>query len=283
MAYRPRRGELVQDCDQPPTKVCRVAAEKSQDADETPTRSAEIAEFWETYSVDPVEIALLGGVGLTLRHYRTTQVPVRDTSDTDIDDELDAEYTGELAETDKDADDTVEAVDEELAETDEDDDQPELVDQDDVVFLANRDGLLLFRTPEALVTFLRSNAPHDLRAIPEYDALATNVTAAHLVPDPADTYELDLVVENLRGGRDAWDAQLLVSAGEIARDVAQACDLADVQSALSAGSPLDDLDDALRDGGFWARRRLRKIGVETAALSWRSVIGKIAGASQWRD
>jgi hypothetical protein len=61
-------------------------------------------------------------------------------------------------------------------------------------------------------------------------------------------------------------------------------------TSLASGSPLDDLDEGLRTveaggfGAFFARRRLRKIDPQTtAALSWRTVIGKISAAVDWRD
>ena len=78
-------------------------------------------------------------------------------------------------------------------------------------------------------------------------------------------YELDLVVENLRGGPDAWDAPLILKAGELARDLVTRCGSRPYDRALAAGSPLDDLDEALRAaeaggvGGFFAKRKLRKI------------------------
>jgi PAS domain-containing protein len=58
---------------------------------------------------------------------------------------------------------------------------------------------------------------------------------------------------------------------------------------LAPGSPLDDLDESLRTaekggmGGFFGRRRLKKIGAQQASLGWRSVIGKISAAVDWRD
>jgi hypothetical protein len=104
-----------------------------------------------------------------------------------------------------------------------------------------------------------------------------------------DNYELDLVVDNLRGGHDAWDSDLLIKAGEVARDIAYALRMDAVLTALSPGSPLDDLDEALRAsaaggiGGFLARRRVRKIGAQQATLGWRTIIGKISGAVVWRE
>ena len=97
------------------------------------------------------------------------------------------------------------------------------------------------------------------------------------------------MVENLRGGRDAWDANLVIQAGEVARDVGFALRIDPIISALSAGSPLDDLDDALRAtesgglGSFFARRKLKKIGAQAAPLGWRTIIGKISSVVDWRD
>jgi hypothetical protein len=35
--------------------------------------------------------------------------------------------------------------------------------------------------------------------------------------------------------------------------------------------------------GFLARRRMRKIGTQQAALGWRTIIGKISAAVDWRN
>jgi hypothetical protein len=96
-------------------------------------------------------------------------------------------------------------------------------------------------------------------------------------------------VENLRGGPDAWDAPLILKAGELARDLGFALRLDPVMVAMSSGSPLDDLDEALRKadaggvGSFFAKRRLRKIPAQQSSLAWRTVIGKISAAADWRD
>jgi hypothetical protein len=96
-------------------------------------------------------------------------------------------------------------------------------------------------------------------------------------------------VENLRGGHDTWDPNLLIEAGEVARDLAYALRMPALLDMLSPGSSLDDLDEALRKsvdggvGGFLGRRRLKKIGAQTASLGWRTIIGKISAAVDWRD
>jgi hypothetical protein len=206
------------------------AAAGTDDDDQSP----QTALFWADTEVDPVEIVLPGGTGLTLRHYRTVE--------------------------DEDGDETEEAV-----------------------FLAHNGKLHLFRSPEGLLAFINSDAPHDLTDLETWPQVQRRATVDDLVAIEDDTYELDLVVENLRGGHDVWEPELIIAAGELARDVAFACQLEDVLAVLAPGSPLDDLDEGLRNGGFLARRRLKKIGAEQAAIGWRGVIGKITAAVEWHD
>jgi hypothetical protein len=198
------------------------------------TQSPQTALFWDESEIDPIEIALPSGVGLTLRHYRTV--------------------------------------------TDDDGDEV-----DEAVFLAHKGTLHLFRSPEGLIDFINSDAPHDLTSVDTWEEVRKRVRAGDLVPAEEDEYELDLVVENLRGGHDVWEADLLIPAGEVARDIAFACGLDDVLAALAPESPLDELDEGLRAEGFLARRRLKKVGAEQAAIAWRSIIGKITAAVKWHD
>ena len=96
-------------------------------------------------------------------------------------------------------------------------------------------------------------------------------------------------MKNLRGSHDEWDPGLIVQSGQLARDLGHALRIKPVVLALSPGSPLDDLDEALRGvaaggvGTFFARRKAKKIGTETASLGWRTVIGKISAVVDWRD
>jgi hypothetical protein len=175
-----------------------------------------------------------------------------------------------------------------LDEEDESDQAPE-VSEDVPIFLSHQGKLLLFASPERLLEFINSGAPHDLTQLESWPTLVKRVREEDLVASEDDTYELDLVVENLRGGHSAWDLPLLVSAGEIARDLGYAMRLQPLLTAVAPGSPLDDLDDAVRAaaaggvGKFFARRRLRRIGAQQASLGWRTIIGKITAAVDWRD
>jgi len=218
--------------------------------------------------------------------------------DLDADDDTHDDDTHDDDTHDDDAADT-DAADTDDAGDDGDDEAP--------VFLARRGTLLLFRSAEGLLAFAAAGhaaadpagagpdaaadpaaADHDLAGLPGWRELARAAAAGEIgpedvVPDDEDRYELDLVVDNLRGGHDAWEPDLLIGAGEIARDLGFALGLREVLTVLSPGSPLDDLDEAVRDGGFLARRRARRIGADQAALAWRSVIGKITSAVEWRD
>lgn len=278
-------------------------------------RTPEVTQFWESAGIEPIEIALPGGkVGFTLRHYRTAMFYPTPVVESEADpDALDAEFDDdfELPETVQVPDDepntskkhrgeklgdpqkdTANAPADPTEEPGEPDaadfvDEPgkELVgeEREEAVLLAGDGELHLFRTARGLVTFAASDAAHDLADIDAFQQIKQKLRPELIAPADEDRYELDLVVRNLRGGRDVWDAELLVSAAEVARDAAYACGLTETLEVFAVGSPLDTLDDALRDGGFWARRRLRRLKPEQVALAWRGVIGKIAGAIHWHD
>lgn len=314
--------------DAPADEAEQTDADQAGPADaQAPQRSAEVEAFWEQARIDAVEIALPAGVGYTLRAYRSPDQVVMSELDREEDDftilERSAARTAEdekadpLAEDDDfddeaagpDADERAstaggtgdEAADDDAASEDTDDeaDEPEESDEDDEdeaadldevpVFLGHGGRLYLFRTPQALVDFVASDAPHELTQLDTWAKVREELTAERVVADEADRYELDLVVDNLRGGADVWDADLIIHAGEVARDLGYALRMDAVLTALAPGSPLDDLDEALRAsgaggfGGFRARRRLKKIGAQQAALGWRTIIGKISAVVDWRD
>jgi hypothetical protein len=288
--------------------------EASTPAAAEPSKGLSGRDLWDEVRISPLEIAMPGGVGITLRAYRLaselTPTEVEDEEEDPFDarerasrarlaeeqDEVivDDEFAALVAEGDADPDhkdsagetaeepDPADFVDETAEEADEE-------DEETPVFLSHRGKLIIFKSPESLVSFIRSGAPHDLAQLDSWSTVADRVQSSDVDPLPDDRYELDLVVENLRGGHDTWDLPLLIKAGELGRDLGTALRLKPVILALAPGSPLDDLDDALRSadnggmGGFFGRRRLRKIGAQQSSLGWRSIIGKISAAVDWRD
>jgi hypothetical protein len=291
-----------------------VASQSDEETEGTSSSSSSGVsgrELWESAGVTPVEIALPSGVGLTLRAFRKSgeitpteleadeedpfDARKRPVDDDDDEEEVivDEEFQALLAEGDDDETAKAKETDEEPDaadfedEKDEADEQPE--DEEVPLFLSHKGKLIAFKSPEGLVSFIRSGAPNDLAQVEGWGTLADRVQSTDVDPLPEDRYELDLVVENLRGGHDTWDFPLLIAAGEVARDLGYALRLKPVILALSPGSPLDDLDESLRSaesggmGGFFGRRRLKKIGAQQASLGWRSIIGKISAAVDWRD
>lgn len=260
-------------------------------ADEPGTgRDSATEALWAELRVDPVEIALPSGSGYTLRAYR----PVDELTPSVVEDEEDEDpFTRRPSRPldDEDEQDDLDDEDDSDLDDEEDEDSEDEEDEEEPVpvFLGHRGKLFLFRTPQSLVEFIRSAAEHDLTQLDSWPEVVARVEPEDVTAGEDDSYELDLVVENLRGGHDAWDARLLISAGEIARDVAYAYRVEPVLTALAPGTPLDDLDEALRGtvegglGSFFARRRLRKIGAQQATLGWRTIIGKISGVVVWRD
>jgi hypothetical protein len=318
--------------------MTEVDVAEDEPADEAAGRSTRTDALWADVRIDPVEVALPGGVGYTLRAYRPSAEISRPEIDratnpdlddfdaasaavarrrrvTDEDDEtadddvshpdVDAELVGDrdkkssrgkaaqkpAAEEEDDFDEDEDLDEEDFEEeTEEDEEEDEEASKEDVpVFLGHNGRVYLFHSPEKLVEFVKSGAEHDLSQLESWSDLVERISTEDVVPLDEDTYELDLVVENLRGGSDAWDAPLILRAGELARDLSYALRIEAVLVALSAGSPLDDLDEALRSsvnggvGSFFARRKLRKIPAQQSSLAWRTVIGKISAVSDWRD
>jgi len=289
-----------------------VAADEPADEAES-GRSARTGALWADVQIDPIEIALPGAVGYTLRAYRPSgeiAKPDADRNPADLDDfdaaaaavarrrrasdedeisdEEEVEAALEPDEIDDEVEDDEELADDEDLEDYEEDEEAEVAEEVPV-FLGRKNRLYLFHSPEKLVEFVRSGAEHDLSQLDTWAALVKRVGSDDIVPLDDDSYELDLVVENLRGGPDAWEPRLILKAGEIARDLGYALRMEPVLVALAAGSPLDDLDEALRAaevggvGSFFAKRKLRKIPAQQSSLAWRTLIGKISAIADWRD
>jgi hypothetical protein len=273
-------------------------------AEKSSTEGSSGRELWDQVRIEPVEIALPGGVGLTLRAYRKASELTPTEIQIDEDDPFEArkrraeeeeeevivdeEYQALLTEG-EDGEGKADPAEEPDPADFEDEASAQKDDEEVPMFLSHKGRLLAFKSAESLVSFLRSGAPHDLAQLDTWGDLAERVQSSDVDPQPEDRYELDLVVENLRGGHDTWDLPLLINAGEVARDLGYALRIKPVILALAPGSPLDDLDESLRTaeqggmGGFFGRRRLKKIGAQQASLGWRSVIGKISAAVDWRD
>ncbi|MCD0443794.1 hypothetical protein LO763_09180 [Glycomyces sp. A-F 0318] len=268
-------------------------------------RSAETDKLWNETGVDPVELHLGKDSGFTLRAYRMSDtLPGPKNAQESEDAEAEAvakEEDAPVEDAEGRPDIADDAEDEDAPEPDaadfEDDEEPAAEAEEDAldaepeevpVFLTRKGKLLVFREAEALVAYVREHDDHDLAAIEEYAELQERLSADDVVCDEADTYELDLVVANLRGGHDTWEPELLIKAAEVGRDLGYALKNDSIVGSLASGSPLDDLDEAFRvvvEGGLrgkLAKRRLRKNDAQQAAIAWRGVIAKVNDHVEWR-
>ena len=222
---------------------------------ETTKRTAAATKFWSAVKVEPVEIALNSGVGLTLRAYR-------------MDDEITpADVSGRDRRRRDAAAPVAVTTDEEIRgvrrrgarrrrarppssrtttttrsrredEDDEDEDEDEASrtrrPEEVPVFLTHAGKLLLFQR-RGLVEFVRSGAGNDLTQLDTWTKLVDGVRAGTSCPAGR-----GLVRARPRRGEPArrprrWDPTLLIEAGEVARDLAYALRIAGVL-ALSPGS-----------------------------------------------
>ena len=194
----------------------RSSPTETDEAEDTARASATAdRSLWDELRIDPVEIALPAGTGFTLRAYRPareltpTDVAERDEDDPflarrqavdaeDEDDEavviLDEEFAAEFAEDDEEDAASRRAAADADAErrgrrrrgggrADED----EADDEEVPVFLSHRGRLLLFKTPESLVSFVRSGAPNDLSQLDSWNELSERVEPADIAPLDEDT------------------------------------------------------------------------------------------------
>lgn len=256
-------------------------------------RSAESDKLWNEMSVDPVELHLGKDSGFTLRAYRMSDTlpgakPAEEPEVLESEDEAtDDPEAANPEDEDAPEPDAADFADEEPAAAD-DEDALDAEPEEVPVFLTRKGKLLVFRDPESLVAYVKDNDDHDLAAIEEYAELQDRLSADDIVCDEDDTYELDLVVANLRGGQEAWEPELLIKAAEVGRDLGYALKNDSIVGSLAPGSPLDDLDETFRvvvDGGLrgkLAKRRLKKNDAQQAAIAWRGVIAKINDHVQWR-
>lgn len=259
-----------------------------------PVRSADTDKLWNEMSVDPVELHLGKDSGFTLRAYRMSDtLPSAKTKaepepePEPVEDELDDDDATTPEDEDAPEPDAADFADDEEA-ADEDEDALDADPEEVPVFLTRKGKLLVFREADALVEYVKADGDHDLAVIEEYAELQNRLSADDIVCDEDDTYELDLVVANLRGGQEAWEPELLIKAAEVGRDLGYALKNDSILGSLAPGSPLDDLDETFRivvEGGLrgkLAKRRLKKNDPQQAAIAWRGVIAKINDHVEWR-
>ncbi|MEV4518577.1 hypothetical protein AB0K00_57685, partial [Dactylosporangium sp. NPDC049525] len=158
---------------------------------------------------------------------------------------------------------------------------------EEVCFL-DRDGRpLLFRSAAGLARHL-DQEDHVIAGIEGWPEVKDWFTNLVLAPDEEDRIDLEIVPYILQHPPQQWLADVLVRGRDLAAELAEAFDLQDVSGLIAGGSPIDELDDALRLSrqsvtGWSARRRLRGIDAAPLVRDWRRVVDAVDRAVVWED
>jgi Protein kinase domain len=164
------------------------------------------------------------------------------------------------------------------------------VADDDVVeavFAGVAGRLRLFRRPEQATEFAVATAGHDMSEVLHWDWLSESMSRAFLPLLDDHRYDLDLPSANLEMDPARWLSDLIVKAGDVARELVLALAIEEGYALLRPGSPLDRLDDELRA----ARRRPRPRTVRqwqqldrgVLAAEWEHVVDLIGSRVDWQN
>ena len=157
----------------------------------------------------------------------------------------------------------------------------------EAVFASVEGRLPLFRRPERASDFAAGAEHHDLCAVLHWEALSDAMAQAFLPLIDGHRYDLDLPSVNLELDPDRWLPDLIVKATDLGLELVEALDLDDGYALLAPGSPLDELDDALRQVRRWPlgrhRRRWRAFDRHRLADQWQSVTELIGSRLDWPD
>lgn len=152
---------------------------------------------------------------------------------------------------------------------------------------AGADGRLpLMPRPEQAAGFVLASPEHDLSRIPHWGWLCQSMSRGYLPLLDANRYDLGLPAVNLEMDPAHWLPDLLVKAGTIANELILALDLEEAFRLLGPGTPLDQLDDMLRQAGDRPRkshiRQWQQLDRRMLAASWQHVTDIIETRLEWR-
>ena len=157
----------------------------------------------------------------------------------------------------------------------------------EAVFTAVAGRLPLFRRPEQATEFAAVSAGHDMSEVLHWDWLSESMSRAFLPLLDDHRYDLDLPSANLEMDPARWLPDLIVKAGDVARELVAALAIEEGYALLSPGSARTVLDDQLRASGRRPRPRTvrqwqqRDHGV--LASGWQHVVELIGSRVDWQS
>ena len=154
------------------------------------------------------------------------------------------------------------------------------------VFASEGDRLPLFTRPEQASDYAAATDAHAMTAVLHWEALSGAMADAFLPLTPKNRYRLDLPSVTLQRPPKEWLVDLVVAAGILARELANALDIQECHELIGQDTLLDRLDDALRVAQripfARGRRELRAFDRQQLTDDWRRVAAIIDDRVDWR-
>ncbi|WP_285680839.1 serine/threonine-protein kinase [Actinoplanes sp. NBRC 103695] len=154
------------------------------------------------------------------------------------------------------------------------------------VFATSAGRLPLVPRPEQAAGFALASPEHDLSRIPHWGWLCQSMSRGYLPLLDANRYDLGLPAVNLEMDPARWLPDLLVKSGTIANELILALDIEEAFQLLAPGTPLDQLDDSLRQAGDRPRknhiRQWQQLDRRMLAAWWQHVTDIIESRLDWR-
>jgi hypothetical protein len=154
------------------------------------------------------------------------------------------------------------------------------------VFASEGDRLPLFAHPEQASDYAAGTDAHAMTEVLHWEALSEAMAVAFLPLTPKNRYPLDLPSVTLQRPPKEWLVDLVVGAGTLARELANALEIEEGFDLIGQDTLLDRLDDALRVAQRIpfgrGRRELRAFDRQQLAADWRRVADLIDDRVDWR-
>lgn len=154
---------------------------------------------------------------------------------------------------------------------------------DEPRFLGTDMTVDVFRSKAGLAAFCRGEDSHDLADLETW-AEVHDAEELDVTPPTAERYDLASVDAQLIGGPTVADVRMVRGAVDVVRDLSEYCELAGVQAAFGADSPLGttiqdlfatSVGSSMLMPAYWSG--------DGAAAQWRTVLDEIDSCMRWHD
>ncbi|WP_051798096.1 Hsp70 family protein [Catenuloplanes japonicus] len=161
-------------------------------------------------------------------------------------------------------------------------------DEWEAVFASEDGRLPLFPRPERAADDAAGGEQHTMTRVLHWEAMAESMANAFLPLAKERRYRLDLPPVTLARDPKDWLLDVVVDAGDLARELVHALEIEEAYELVEPGSMLDVLDDALRVArrSMFRRQARRDLDVFDRRLivaDWRRVTRLIEARVDWRS